>query len=121
MPHIHVQTTMDLTCLYSTVKNISGGKMKFGFLPPHGREVNSDTEFTVFGNVLDAVANGFDRACSQRNIAGLERAIDQGKLEIMNTPAPILKDATLTAAGGFMIVLDNGTLGVDDPCWESTA
>jgi hypothetical protein len=119
MAHSEYVFGRDLTCLYSTVKNISGGKLKFGFLPPHGREVNDATEFTVFGNILDAVANGFDRACSQRNIAGLERAIDAEKIEIVNTPAPILKDVTL--GDGFMIVLDNGTLSVDDPCWESTA
>jgi hypothetical protein len=113
--------THDLTCLYSTVKNISGGTLKFGFLPPHGRSLADDGEFTVFGNILDAVANGFDRATSRRSILAFESAIDTGKLEVVNTPAPILKDATLTAAGGFMIVLDNGTLGVDDPCWESTA
>lgn len=110
---------MDLTCLYSTVKNISGGTLKFGFLPPHGRSLADDGEFTVFGNILDAVANGFDRATSRRSVLAFENAIDDGKLEIVNTPAPILKDATL--ADGFMIVLDNGTLGVDDPCWESTA
>ena len=112
-------STYDLTCLYSTVKNISGGTLKFGFLPPHGRELADDGTFTVFGNVLDAVANGFDRATSQRSVKALENAIDNQKLEISNTPAPILQDATL--ADGFMIVLDNGTLSVDDPCWESTA
>ena len=111
--------THDLTCLYSTVKNISGGTLKFGFLPPHGRSLVDDGEFTVFGNILDAVANGFDRATSRRSVLAFESAIDNSKLEITNTPAPILKDATLL--DGFMIVLDNGTLGVDDPCWESTA
>jgi hypothetical protein len=111
--------THDLTCLYSTVKNISGGTMTFGFLPPHGRSLADDGEFTVFGNILDAVANGFDRVTSRRSILAFESAVDNGKLEIVHTPAPILKDVTL--ADGFMIVLDNGTLSVDDPCWESTA
>ena len=110
----------NLTCLYSTVKNISGGKLKFGFLPPHGRELAIAGEFTVFGNILDAVANGgSDRVTSRRSILAFESAIDLGKLEIVNTPVPIMKDITL--GGPFMITLDNGTLGVDDPCWESTA
>lgn len=119
MTHSEYVLVKDLTCLYSTVKNISGGTLKFGFLPPHGRELADDGEFTVFGSVLDCVANGFDRATSQRQIAGFERAIDQAKIEIVNTPTPILKDVTL--GDGFMIVLDNGSLSVDDPCWESTA
>ena len=45
--------THDLNCLYSTVKNISGGSLKFGFLPPHGRELAAAGELTIFGNILD--------------------------------------------------------------------
>ena len=111
--------THDLDCLYSTVKNISGGTLKFGFLPPHGQELADDAEVTVFGNILDAVANGFDRNTSRRSVLALEKAIDDQKLEITGTPRPILKDAGGTQS--YMITLSGGTLGVDDPCWESTA
>ena len=37
----------DLGCLYSTVKNISGGTLRFGFLPPHGKEPVSYTHLTL--------------------------------------------------------------------------
>lgn len=112
--------TYDLGCLYSTVKNISGGTKKFGFLPPHGKELASAEEYTVFGNVLDAIANGFDRACSKRSVSSFENAIDTQLLEITATPSPILKDSVLTARS-FMLTCASEVLGVDDPCWESVA
>ena len=111
--------THDLDCLYSTVKNISGGALKFGFLPPHGQELANDTEVTVFGNILDAVANGFDRNTSRRSVLALEKAIDEQKLEITGTPRPILRESASSQA--YMITLASGVLAVDEPCWESTA
>ena len=110
----------DLGCLYSTVKNISGGPLRFGFLPTHGKKLVADREYPVFGNILDAVANGFDRACSRRSVLAFEKAIDDRKLEITATPSPILKDSVLTDRS-FMLTCANEVLGVDDPCWESVA
>lgn len=115
MAYVH-----DLNCLYSTVKNISGGTLKFGFLPPHGKELDDDEEFTVFGSILGAIGNGFDRACSRRSVLAFESAIDTGKLEITSTPSPILKDSVQTARS-YMLTVASEVLGVDDPCWESTA
>ena len=43
--------SQDTSCLYSTVKNISGGTKKFGFLPPHGKELDNNIEFTTMGTV----------------------------------------------------------------------
>lgn len=109
---------MDLGCLYSTVKNISGGKKKFGFLPPHGQELDNNGTTTVFGNILDAVANGFDRATSRRSVLAFEKALDTQQLEIIATPSPIV----LSSNGqSYMLTLTGLTLAVDDPCWESTA
>jgi len=112
--------THDLNCLYSTVKNISGGSLKFGFLPPHGRELANAAEFTVFGNILDAVANGgADRSARRRSVLAFESALDTGKLEVVHTPSPILKDTN--DGRNYMLVVTSGTLAVDDPCWESFA
>ena len=112
--------SQDTSCLYSTVKNISGGTKTFGFLPPHGKSLLNNTEFNTMGNIIDAVANGFDRACSRRSLLAFEQAIDDQQLEITSTPSPILKDSVLTTRS-FMIVCANEVLGADDPCWESTA
>ena len=116
MPH-STTVTMDTTCLYSTVKNISGGTKKFGFLPPHGRELADDGEFTVFGNILEAVSRG-ERATDKRHLNGLENAIESGYLEIRNTPAPILEDTSAETI--HTLKLTGGTLGIADPCWTDS-
>ncbi len=107
---------VDTTCLYTTVRNTSGGKKKFGFLPPHGRELDADEEFTVFGSILEAVANANgDRVTSRRHMHAFEAAIERGDLEILATPAPLLIDQTTGATK--QLRLNNGTLGTVDPCW----
>lgn len=111
---------VDTACLFSTIKNTSGVRKKFGFLPPHGRELAADEEFTVFGNVLEAVANANgDRATSRRHMIAFEAAIERGDIEILSTPAPILQDQTTGASK--MLRLNSGTLGTLDPCWTRSS
>ncbi len=104
------------TCLFSSVKNISGGTLKFGFLPPHGRELEDDEEFTFIGDVVEAVIRG-ERVTSQRNLDALKRALANEQLVIVKTPNPILYDDVTELSK--MLDIQNGTLGVDDPCWDS--
>ncbi len=107
---------IDTSCLFSTVKNTCGVKRKFGFLPPHGRELDNNEEFTVFGSILEAVANANgDRATSRRHMISFEAALERGDIEILNTPAPILQDQTTGLVK--MLRLNGGTLGTIDPCW----
>lgn len=105
----------DKNCLYSTVKNTSGAKKKFGFLPPHGVELDANEELTVFGNILEAVTRD-ERVTSTRNHRALVAAMDRGDLVIVSTPAPILKDSV--TGGTKMIGLASGTLSDIDPCWS---
>jgi hypothetical protein len=109
--------TQDTSCLYSTVKNASGGKKKFGFLPPHGRELDVDEELTVFGNILEAITR-MERVTSRRHIQALERAIDAGDLVIVNTPNPILQDVSTDDIK--MLQLDGGSLTTVDACWTNS-
>lgn len=109
-------TTYDTTCLYSTVKNISGSSMVFPALPPHGVRLDANEEMTVFGNILEAVNRG-DRS-GRKHMDSLESALAHGYLEIRNTPAPILTDET--TADVQMLILNNGALGVANPCWETS-
>lgn len=106
---------MDLSCLYSSVRNTSGGRKKFGFLPPHGRELADNEEFTVYGDVRQAVIR-FERTEARRNIIAFENAIQRGDITIESTPNPILEDHTTHVAK--MVRLNNGVLGVVDPCWN---
>jgi hypothetical protein len=104
-------------CLFSTVKNISGGSRTFGFLPPHGRKLAANEEFSVFGNILEAIQTGIDRNASRRNITAFQSALANGTLEIIKTPNPIL----LNGVGqSKMVRIDRANnLSLSDPCWES--
>ncbi len=112
--------TMDTSCLYSTVKNISGVAKVFGFLPPHGRTLAIDEEFTVFGDIRQAMGGnrGTERSVARRDNAAFEHAIESGDLEILNTPSPILQDVSTELPK--MLQLDSGVLSTVDPCWHNS-
>lgn len=111
---------MDTTCLYSTVKNVSGGTKIFGFLPPHGRELENNEEFTVFGDVRQNLGGnrGAERSVQRRDNAAFEASIAAGDLVVVQTPSPILQDLTTSASKMFQ--LDSGTLSTVDPCWADS-
>lgn len=106
------------SCLYSTVKNISGRQLPCGFLPPHGRTLAIGEEFTVFGDIRQALIK-FDRNESRRNIISFEAALLRHDIDIINTPATILEDNANPGAGSKMEVLHNGSLALLDPCWKT--
>jgi len=112
--------TMDTSCLYSTVKNISGISKIFGFLPPHGRTLGVDEEFTVFGDVRQGLGGnrGSDRSVARRDNTAFEAAIESGDLEILSTPSPILQDIATELPK--MLQLSSGTLSTVDPCWHNS-
>jgi len=105
----------DTTSLYSTFKNTSGGTKKFGFLPPHGRELAADEEFTVFGNLVEAMTR-FERATDRRHHQAFIAAIENGDITVIQTPSPTLLD--ITTGDTKQIELDNGSLTVVDPSWD---
>jgi len=109
---------LDTSCLYSTVKNTSGGRKKFGFLPPHGKELAANEEMTVFGDIKQAIIR-FERTEARRNIIAFEKALQRGDLEIINTPNIILEDDS-NPGSTKMLNLRNGTLGTLDPCWNTS-
>lgn len=107
---------LDTRCLYSTVKNTSGERKRFGFLPPHGRLLEAGEEFTVFGDIKEAIIK-FERSEARRSIIAFERALFRNDIEILNTPNPILEDDA-NPGSTKMLRLHNGTLGVVDVCWN---
>ena len=109
--------TMDTSCLYSTVKNISGVAKIFGFLPPHGRTLAIDEEFTVFGDIRQGLGGnrGGERSVARRDNTAFEAAVESGDLQILNTPSQIIQD-TVTE-NPQILQLTSGTLTTVDPCW----
>lgn len=109
---------MNTTCLYSTVKNTSGGRRKFGFLGAHGRELAANEEFTEFGNVLENIQkNG--PVSSRRQVTSFLNALEDGDLEIVSTPSPVLYDEANDESK--VLMLDTGALYMADPCWHSSS
>lgn len=107
---------LDVRCLYSTVRNTSGRRMTFGFLPPHGRSLAPGEEFTVFGDIKQAVIR-MERTEGRRNIIAFEKCLIRGDLEIINTPAVVLEDDS-NPGSTKTLRLRNGVLGTQDPCWN---
>ena len=106
-------------CLQSTVKNVSGGTLKFSFLPPHGRELANNGELTVTGHLVEAIRRPGGYVASQRHIAGLEAALAAGQLEIIKTPNPVFYDPTNDESKQLKI--DAGVLYAADPCWLASS
>lgn len=111
---------VDLTCIFSTVKNISGVAKIFPFLPPHGRTLAVDEEITVFGNILEALTRSNDRF-GNRDQDAFEEALRRDWLEIRNTPSPIFTDEVTTGPDAVKTLgINTGSVVVNDPCWESS-
>ena len=113
---------VDLSCLYSTVKNTSGQAKIFGFLPPHGRRLLPDEEFTIFGDIRSAITSGErgGRAESRRDVLAFEAAINRGDIVILNTPSPILQNA-VTGAVEMIVINSSNALALAEPCWATDA
>lgn len=107
-------------CLYSTVKNISGKAHTFGYLPPHGRKLDANEEFTVFGDIKQALQR-FERGEARRSFIAFEKDLQDGYIDIVSTPNPILEDDSNPNPTEIskMMRYHNGTLGVTTPCWRT--
>jgi hypothetical protein len=111
-----LQTT---DCLYSTIKNTSGGSKRFMFLPPHGKTLAAAGEETFAGDVVSAIrSKRANFVAGKRDVAALEAALQAGDVEIVKTPAPILYDPTRDESR--QLKMDAGDLYAADPCWLST-
>jgi hypothetical protein len=74
--------------LYTTVKNVSGAEAVFGFLGLHGKRLANNATFTVPGDLVAKLGN----QRSQRQFKALEKALEDGDLVIVNSPAVYITD-----------------------------
>ncbi len=110
----------DVSCLYSKLRNISGQRQVFTFLPPHGRTLEAGEEFIMFGNPQDAIANGgASRNSCRRRILAFENAIANGDLIIVHSEAVILESPNETTK--MLSMANGGTVSAATPCWENDA
>lgn len=114
---VQPEIVLDLSCLYSTVKNTSGQAKFFGFLPPHGKKLAAAEEYSVFGSILEAVVR-HHRATDRRQQQGLAQALNNGDITLVKTPAPFLQDTVTSLVK--IIQLTSGSLVVADPCFTAS-
>jgi len=101
-------------CLFTKVKNISGKTRTFGYLGPHGKELAANETYLHRGNLITQLG----ALRSSRKFEALQRSLDErGSLEVISTPSIHLYDET--ADRTQVLALDDGELGMTDPCWAS--
>jgi hypothetical protein len=91
-----------IDCLKSTVRNISGETLTFSFLPTHGVTLEADEELDMFGSVADAIARASESPGeAQLRLIAFQNALQDGVLEIVKEPNPILNDGDTSKMIGF--------------------
>ena len=106
--------TFQTDFLMSSVRNISGKPMYFDMLPPHGKLLGVEAEYTCFGDIKSFVGFGLG---GERNVWSLANMINEGLLEIKYTPAPIFWDPGRKRISTMRCF--NDVLVVTQPCWIS--
>jgi hypothetical protein len=76
--------------LYTTVKNTSGAEATFGFLGAHGKRLANNATYTVPGDLVASLGKG--GRGGQRQFKALERALYEGDMVIVNSPAVYITD-----------------------------
>lgn len=114
---------VDVTCLYSVVKNVSGHAMTFPFIGPHGVKLAAAESYSVPGDVREAVMCRTPGRRSLRRFEMLERALGNNStntqyLEIVSTPAPVFYDETDEVS--VILAVDNDVVIATAPCWTTS-
>ena len=100
--------------LYTTVKNVSGKSRTFGFLGAHGKTLANNGTYSVPGDLVAKLGN----QRSKRSFKALERALENGDLQIVSSPAVYLTDATDSSVD--QLRLNNNAVGTTTPAgWDS--
>jgi len=103
---------LSLPSLYTTIQNTSGASMYYGFLPPHGKTLAADEEYSIAGDLTTRIAM---HKASARIFPSYESNLDAVKFVILKTPAVHLFDSTTQVVK--LLMLDNKTLGTVHPDW----
>ena len=104
--------TNTTTDLYTTVKNVSGSTVVFGFLGTHGKRLANNETYSVPGDLITKLGS----KKSQRQFKALENALTSGALTIVKSPSVYLLDEDGT--GTAELAMDGRVLGTTDPSYE---
>ena len=101
------------TDLYTTVKNVSGKDLTFGFLGAHGVTLEDEATYSVPGDLVTKL--GAQR--SQRKFKALENALTSGLLEIVKSPSVYLLSETGDVTRELAMA-ETEELGTTDPSYK---
>jgi hypothetical protein len=102
------------TDLYTTVKNVSGKALAFGFLGAHGVTLADNASYSVPGDLVTKL--GAQR--SQRKFKALEYALTNGLLDIVKSPSVYLRSADDDATKELALGSDDTSLGTSTPSFK---
>lgn len=72
----------------SIITNTSGKKRTFGFIPPHGRELDIGEAHTTDGDIRTLLGSGLNRYSRNRELEGLDTAIAEGDVTVEEITDP---------------------------------
>lgn len=101
---------VEVDSLRTIVRNTSGKTRKFSFLPPHGRELADDEEFSIPGDLLSQIT-------SRRAREAFEDAVAAGEIQVRQTGAPIILDDD--TGEPKQLVVASGAVTGEDPILPS--
>lgn len=99
--------------LYTTVKNVSGKTLTFGFLGAHGKTLDNNATYTVPGDLVTKL--GAQR--SQRKFKALERALTENLLDIVKSPSVYLLSETGSVTKE-LAMNSSSQVGTSNPSWQ---
>lgn len=99
-------------CAYTVVRNTSGQRRYFSFLPPNGRWLDNNEEYAILGNIWDYTTAS--RGRRERDLKGLIQALQNGSIQIVRTPAPILVNG---ANIRMLNMAPDNSVNTVNPCW----
>lgn len=106
------------TNLYTTVRNVSGKTLTFGFLPPHGKTLDDNEEYTFAGDIQQYLT-------SARKVNAFKNAIEDGLLVVgrgadQSQVVYCAVDNTSVIAAGDMVFLDTDDVkSAADFTWDT--
>jgi len=105
-------------CLNTVIKNTSGGTRVFGFIPPHGVKLGNNETYSVPGDIIAAMSAG-DSILARRRIAAFRKALENGDITIVSTPA-VAFTTSYNDLGSVVLSVNNstGAVGIARSCWN---
>ena len=70
------------------VTNISGATKHFGFIPPHGVDLDDAESVDVAGDLRTVLAGGRNRYSRAREIEAMDDAVQAGDVTVEDIPDP---------------------------------